>query len=395
MDHGRAHATLSPSAAERWLSCPASVRMIASLPAGEDDSTSEFAEEGTRAHALGEIKASLAFGLITQEDYDAAYDAWLASAVANGDDVEEMQRHTDAYVELLQDLAAGLGEPYTVRLEIRVQTGIPGCWGTADAAIIGVTKIVVVDFKYGKGVAVQVVGNPQAKLYGVGVLRLVDLLGTVQTVTLAICQPRNGGNSTDTMSAGDLLAWADGEVAETARETQHPDARFGPSEQACRWCPAAGLCKPRAAQVAQRDFGNPDLMTPEELAEAFGLIDDLRDWCKAVDAAALAQAYSHGVTLPGLKVVLSGGKRSIRDKAAAVDRLVALGYDRDEVARDDVQTLTVLDRVVGGKEALAEALGDLLNPGMGSPSLVSDADARPSITKADEVPKDFQAETPG
>jgi len=45
----RAHARLSPSAAERWLTCPASVKVGEALP---KPPTSRFAEEGTRAHAL-------------------------------------------------------------------------------------------------------------------------------------------------------------------------------------------------------------------------------------------------------------------------------------------------------------------------------------------------------
>ena len=44
----RAHARLAPSAAKRWMNCPASVRATEDLP----DSTSEAAAEGTAAHEL-------------------------------------------------------------------------------------------------------------------------------------------------------------------------------------------------------------------------------------------------------------------------------------------------------------------------------------------------------
>lgn len=45
------HAKLSPSAAERWMTCPGSVVLSEGMP----QRTSEFAEEGTLAHALAEM----------------------------------------------------------------------------------------------------------------------------------------------------------------------------------------------------------------------------------------------------------------------------------------------------------------------------------------------------
>lgn len=61
------HAHLAPSAAERWISCPASVRMgMAVVPKRE----SAYATEGTRAHELGHREASWEFDKITVEEYD-------------------------------------------------------------------------------------------------------------------------------------------------------------------------------------------------------------------------------------------------------------------------------------------------------------------------------------
>ena len=45
------HALLSASSASRWLVCTAAPRFEEGLP----ESTSEYAEEGRLAHAIGEI----------------------------------------------------------------------------------------------------------------------------------------------------------------------------------------------------------------------------------------------------------------------------------------------------------------------------------------------------
>ena len=56
----KAHAILSPSAAARWLKCPASVAMTASMP----EETSPYALEGSIAHAVAE-------SVVTGEPYRA------------------------------------------------------------------------------------------------------------------------------------------------------------------------------------------------------------------------------------------------------------------------------------------------------------------------------------
>ena len=44
------HAVLSASASSRWLHCTPSAQLEAAMP----ETTTEFAEEGTRAHAVAE-----------------------------------------------------------------------------------------------------------------------------------------------------------------------------------------------------------------------------------------------------------------------------------------------------------------------------------------------------
>ena len=46
------HALLSPSSSHRWLLCPPSARLTEHYP----DAGSDFAAEGSRAHAIAEAK---------------------------------------------------------------------------------------------------------------------------------------------------------------------------------------------------------------------------------------------------------------------------------------------------------------------------------------------------
>ena len=391
-EHGSLHAVLAPSAAERWMTCPASVGLIASL--GRDaDSTSVYAAEGTRAHNLAEIEASYAFKQTSKKQYTTFKAAWLDSALEHGDDVEEMERHVRGYIALLRDLLAEMPDG-TIRLEQRVETGIPGCWGTGDAILANATHVQIVDLKYGQGVSVSAHENPQLKLYGVGALEMLDgVLGDIETVGMTICQPRTDNISHFTMLAKELRAWRDAAIP-VAEETKRADARFGPSDTACRWCPVSGICTARRDHMIALDFGrNASTLTVDELAEIVRRIPEIRDWCAAVEAEALRQAYSEKNPLPGLKVVLSGGRRKITDEDEAIQTLVAAGFKREQVSRTSLQTFKVLEKLVG-KQRLSEVLGDLLVQGAGSPALVDEGDPRQAIDALQDARRDFQ-DSPG
>jgi len=58
-----AHAKLSPSAAERWMTCPGSVPLSIGMP----DKTSAYAEEGTQAHELAERMLKHEAGAVTPD----------------------------------------------------------------------------------------------------------------------------------------------------------------------------------------------------------------------------------------------------------------------------------------------------------------------------------------
>jgi hypothetical protein len=77
------HAKLSPSAAERWIECPASIRMEESLPASYRENGSSYAMEGTAAHALAELKARLTFGEISQQQYARRHAKWRTRLVGD------------------------------------------------------------------------------------------------------------------------------------------------------------------------------------------------------------------------------------------------------------------------------------------------------------------------
>jgi len=388
------HALLSPSSAERWIACPASVRLVQSLPdTGEGDSP--YAYQGTVAHELAFLKASRHFGKITEDQFLHRRSVWRTehSLLLDRDEVEvEMERHTDAYVELLAEEMA-LHYNSQIMLEQRLDTGVPSSWGTGDAVIVSPVHVASVDFKYGEGVAVPVVGNPQLRLYAVGALDTYgDLLGEVKEIRVIVHQPRLDHILVDVMTPEDLRRWRDEVAIPAAEEALGPDPHFGPSEDACRWCPAKGRCRAQLEWIFDEPFGDPDLLTPEEMAATYARLGAIQDWMKAVEEAALRMAYSEGTKIPGYKVVLAGGRRTITDPSAAVDHLVKKhGYAPDEVAKFSMRGIGELEALMG-KDKFAELLRPYIKPPTGKPALVHDNDKRPAIEPNSQAAIEFYKE---
>ena len=61
------HAKLSPSAAARWINCPGSIRLSEKVP---PPPSSDYADEGTLAHAVAETKLLRETRILTARIYN-------------------------------------------------------------------------------------------------------------------------------------------------------------------------------------------------------------------------------------------------------------------------------------------------------------------------------------
>lgn len=389
------HALLSPSSAGRWLSCPASVRFI-QRNAREGGDESFFAREGTAAHAVAETIASERFGKINEETKDerlADINLEFADVILDEDAWEDMLSHGTAYADLVQHLAGQL-KYAQVFFEERLDAGVPEVWGTSDTVIVSPDTIHIVDFKYGQGVQVSPVENPQLRLYALGALKAYgDMLGTTKTVKMTIHQPRLQHTETDTMSAAALRRWRDEVAIPGAKVALSDSAPFGPSEDACRFCPMAGNCRARVEYMTEIDFGeDPDTISNEEMAELVSRIKDIRRWTDELEKEALHRAYSEGQHLPGMKVVMRGARMTIADAAYAIQLLIDAGYTAEQVVNTRTKSLGDLDKLVGGRKRLLELAGKAMKQSEGKPAIVPESDKGTPVTAETRAADDFSAE---
>lgn len=357
------HAILSASSSSRWLACPPSARINAELP----ETTSVYAEEGTKAHALAEktLKGYLAGG--------------PAEVQSDNEEMKEaVQRYVDVCIEKI-NAAKAASPDAVVHVEFRLDfsTYVPDGFGTGDMVIVSDRSLEICDLKYGKGVPVSAKGNTQMRLYALGAVEEFGMLYAFDTVHMTIIQPRLDSVSTDALSAGMLLDWGRS-IIPVAKLAYDGKGDFQAGDH-CRFCKFRPRCKALAAYMAEKTaLRKKQTLTDIETVAILQAAKDIKRWLTDLEDYALGKALD-GYDWPGMKLVEGRSKRVITDPDAAAAALIDKGFDADAVYKPrELQTLTALEKLVG-KKSLAEALGDIIEKPDGKPTLVELSDKRPPL----------------
>lgn len=385
-----AHAKLSPSSAARWLTCTASV----ALEAGIEDKASEYAAEGTYAHALCEIEAKYATGQITKRQLTAQKKK-IYNEEFHDAEVEESALYYANYIkETVAMLKELNGEDPAVMFEQRLDLSrwVPECFGTADCVIISGRTIHVIDFKYGKGVEVSSAGNPQMQLYAAGALALFEPLYDIRTVGMTILQPRLSNKATSVMPVSDLEDWLTGVVTPKAEEALSGRGVYLPSEAACRFCKAKGECAARAEKFVELFEEDPDpgLLSQERLGEILSMTRDMKTWLGELETVATQRLLS-GDKIPGWKLVEAKTRRQIPDEEAAAKALRDAGLSDEQIFTVKLAGITAIEKALGKKRA-AEALEGLIVKPKGGPALAPQTDKRPELHPEEAILEAFEEE---
>ncbi len=364
------HAILSASSSHRWLHCLPSARLELEF----DNTSGTAAEEGSAAHALSEHKLKKALHIRSKRpisDYDS----------------DEMEECTDAYVDFVMEqveLAKQICNDPIVLIEQRLDFScyVPDGFGTGDCLIISDDRLHIVDFKYGMGVLVDAVDNPQMKLYALGALEIYDSLYDINEVSMTIFQPRRENVSTWTVTVEELKVWAEEELKPKAVKAYNGEGEYKPGEW-CTFCKAAVRCRARAEEklkLAQTEFKMPPLLTDNEIEEILFILPDLTKWANEITAYATDAAVNHGKEWNGFKVVEGRSVRKYKDEDAIAEKAVASGFK--DIYRKSLIPMTEMQKLMG-KTKFEEILGSLIYKPPGKPTLVPNSDKRPAMNVAD------------
>jgi len=363
------HARLSPSGAKRWMTCPGSIALVESL--NIEDSSSKYAAEGTVAHEVHE--KCLLEKLEAKHFLGYKFQADGMEFTVNQNMVDAVQESLD-YIRTRIEEAEDFGLRVEMLVEVRSSLKflkIPGLdGGTADVILLfwdgeDCVEVEIIDYKHGQGVAVEVIDNPQAMCYGLGVIYLPALNGSsvMDGVKITISQPRafhpDGPIRTWETTKDYLRNWEDDELVPKAKATLEPKAKLVPSDDGCRFCGANGQCSAlydktqeiAIADFAEDSFPDPLVMTAEQKMIVMEHASMLRAFIVAVEAN-VQQEVDKGSTdyEEHYKLVRKTTQRRLKEDALDADFSPLLEYlDEEEFYERKPKAMGALEKAVKEK----------------------------------------------
>ena len=320
----------SASSAHRYASCPGSFLLEQQVT--EPETSSADATTGNRIHAV------LAGENVHKHPAD--------QIVLTSEESEIVDLCTHQEAQLVQSVFRGSKPTTTVR-ERRFWS-LDSEWrklwsGKPDVVHLLGDRVLVIDYKTGRGAVEHATGNLQ--LRALAVLAAERWEGSINNVTVAIIQPHAGEPSTCTYNR-DGLERARVEINELMFWVKRPGQALVPSTEACRYCKAKAIC-PKAQAVVEtlpatvpKESGEI-VMSPDQIARflevaplAEAVIESVRGKARRILEA--------GGTIPGWRLKPGAVRESITKPEVVFGRFVQAGGTQADFAKIITVTKTKL-----------------------------------------------------
>ena len=386
-----AHAKLSASGSEKWMTCTPSARLEEQFP----DEGSEFAREGTFAHEVFELALQMWLEMVPAEKAHSLYAALKKNPFWSQDLEDHVKAAVDVVKERIAEANIRCKDPiFMVEQRLDFSAWVPEGFGTGDFVIITDGLIEVLDLKYGKGIRVDAENNSQMRLYGLGAYNELSMLYDITEVRMTILQPRLNNYPSETLAIGPLLSWATDKVVPAATLAWAGEGMFVPGEHcnSC-FCKARFQCKARgdaSLALAKEEFAlaKPELLTEEQVCIVLAKGTQLAKWIDDVQAHALDQAKKQGKKWTGFKLVEGRSNRKYSDQNEVAQALLAAKVPESVIYERSLLGITAMEKAIG-KKVFAEVLNDLIVKPSGTPTLVPEGDKRPALASVATAAEDF------
>lgn len=267
----------------------------------------------------------------------------------------------------------------------------PDMGGMGDVVIVAPGKIIVLDYKNGRGF-VDATQNPQLAMYGLGALSRFASTHETHQVVMGIVQPNAESGppvKTWAQTVPELLVWRDrfeearwkNVKVERAMEAGKDISGYCNTGAHCKWCPASVVCPVLQTKTMELAKDVPDVNQGDRLPAPVTLDDTRLLWvAEHGDAlidfveqcrAHMTEQAEQGKAWPGFKLVEKQTKRRFKvDKKLLAKKFREAG--KMEAFEPKLKGIGALEKTFG-----VEAIAPLVEKPAGALELVPESDPRP------------------
>ena len=353
------------STAKRVIACPGSVKLCQTMP---PKPSSRYADEGTLCH---NIMNAVLMDRRKPEDFlgDTLGDITVTEELLETK-VRPALRALDE-IDPLRDMT------YECETVVGFGDALPNVFGSADLLGRMGDRAVVLDWKFGDGVDVEVEENPQAMFYAAAAMRTPGAKWVFDGATEVECiivQPTARTPIKRWLTTPDRIRAFERQLFAAVSEALGPDPSMATGDH-CRWCAAKPVCpllngaadRALAAQINALDAaGIGEMLTKADLLDQW--ITDLR--------ALAFQMLEKGVAVPGYKLVPKRATRQWVDPEQAQAALEGIGLDQTELMETKLLSPAQMEKVLKKRKLSMPA--DLIVAISSGNTLATEDDPRPA-----------------
>jgi hypothetical protein len=349
------------STAKRVISCPGSVALVDKMP---PQPSSSYADEGTLLH---DTIADILDNKGSSDDYLGRKHGSAVLTQALLDD------------KLLPALAAldaidPAGEmEYAVESRVGFGDFLPGVFGSTDLLGRIGDRAIILDWKFGDGVAVEVEENAQLLFYAAAAMRTPEtkwaFFGATE-VELIIVQPPSVKRWVTT---NQRILDFEAELARAVAKAQQPDAALASGDH-CKWCAAKPVCPLMTGAIDRIVKAKIDALPIDQIAHYLDQIPMVESFLKDLQQLAY-QLIEDGKAVPGWKLVPKRAMRQWTNEDNAVAFLSSAGVEA--WAEPKPISPAVAEKAL--KKAKIELPADLVVAVSSGSTLAPESDPRPAV----------------
>jgi hypothetical protein len=351
------------STAKRVISCPGSVALCAKMP---PKPSSKYADEGTLLHNVMDL-------ILTTNQTPESF----AGMEYEGIKLTQELIDEKVYPALraLDDIDPNKEMEYATETRVGFGDFLPGVFGSTDVLGRIGRRAIILDWKFGSGVAVDATDNPQLMFYAAAAMRTPEVqwvFDGVDEVECIIVQPPSVKRWVTTTKR---IKQFEQELAMAVKISQMPDAPLNTGDH-CRWCAAKPTCPKMTGLVDRSLHAQLDVLNVEQIAGYLKKADMLEQWI--ADVRGLAhQILDAGKPVPGFKLVAKRATRQWADDDQALVAMLNEGIPESELLTSKVISPAQAEKVLKkhGKQLPAN---QVVAVSSGS-TLVEESDPRPAV----------------